>query len=45
MFKETKDGQLYCVQAEEERQEQVLNRKKRSDAGKKGAKVRWNRKA
>ena len=41
MFKETPKGQLFCVQAEEEREEQLINRKKRSDAGKKGAKVRW----
>ena len=29
------------AKAEEEREEQLVNRKKRSDAGKKGAKVRW----
>ena len=34
-------NEMYCVQAEEERKEQAINRKKRSAAGKKGAKVRW----
>lgn len=29
---------LYCIQAEEERKEQALNRKRKSIAGRKGAK-------
>ena len=33
---------LICVQAEEERKEQLANRKKRSKAGKLGAKKRWD---
>ena len=39
-----KDGQLFllCNQAEEERKEQAKNRKKRSLAGKLGAKKRWS---
>mgnify|MGYP003124771589 FL=1 len=32
---------LYCIQAEEERKEQALNRKRKSIAGRKGAKKRW----
>ena len=36
-----KDKQIFCIQAEEERSEQVMNRKKRSMAGKIGAKARW----
>jgi len=45
LFKEVKDkdGLVYlvCIQAEEERIEQDLNRKKRQAAGKKGAEARW----
>jgi len=39
-----KDGKKYliCNQAEEERKEQAKNRKKRSVAGKLGAKIRWS---
>ena len=39
-----KDGKKYliCNQAEEERKEQSKNRKKRSVAGKLGAKIRWS---
>lgn len=33
---------LVCIEAEEERKEQEYNRKKRSKAGKLGARVRWN---
>jgi hypothetical protein len=33
---------LYCIQAEEERKEQAVNRRKRSVAGKLGAKKRWS---
>jgi uncharacterized protein YdaU (DUF1376 family) len=44
MFKEIDDGQnLVCLQAEEERKEQALNRKKRQIAGKKGADKRWGK--
>jgi len=32
---------LICIEAEEERRVQTLNRKKRSNAGKKGADIRW----
>jgi uncharacterized protein YdaU (DUF1376 family) len=38
---EKKDGYLICLQAEEERREQAINRKRKSLAGKKGAKKRW----
>ena len=38
---EKKDGYLICSQAEEERREQAINRKRKSLAGKKGAKKRW----
>jgi uncharacterized protein YdaU (DUF1376 family) len=38
---EKKDGYLICPQAEEERREQAINRKRKSLAGKKGAKKRW----
>ena len=38
-----KDTYLICIQAEEERKEQLINRKKRSKAGKLGAKIRWNK--
>ena len=38
---EKKDNVLICLQAEEERREQAINRRKRSVAGKKGAKARW----
>ena len=41
---EKKDGALICPQAEEERREQALNRKRRSVAGRKGAKKRWEEK-
>jgi len=44
LFTEIKeDGIKYliCNQAEEERKEQVKNRKRRSVAGKLGAKIRW----
>jgi len=34
---------LICTEAEEERREQALNRKKRSNAGKKGADALWNK--
>ena len=39
-----KDGKTYliCKQAEEERREQKINRKRRSRAGKLGAKKRWS---
>jgi hypothetical protein len=39
-----KDGKTYliCKQAEEERKEQKMNRKRRSMAGKLGAKKRWS---
>ena len=42
--KKEKDGitYLYCIQAEEERKEQAKNRRKRSIAGKLGAKKRWS---
>jgi uncharacterized protein YdaU (DUF1376 family) len=42
--KKDKDGTtyLYCIQAEEERKEQAKNRRKRSIAGKLGAKKRWS---
>jgi uncharacterized protein YdaU (DUF1376 family) len=42
--KTDKDGitYLYCIQAEEERKEQAKNRRKRSIAGKLGAKKRWS---
>ena len=42
--KKDKDGitYLYCIQAEEERKEQAKNRRKRSVAGKLGAKKRWS---
>tara|TARA_R100001129_G_scaffold184496_1_gene169536 strand:+ start:589 stop:960 length:372 start_codon:yes stop_codon:yes gene_type:complete len=40
LFKQ-QHGNLICIQAEEERKEQALNRAKRSVAGKKGAKERW----
>jgi len=42
--KKDKDGTtyLYCIQAEEERKEQAKNRRKRSVAGKLGAKKRWS---
>jgi len=42
--KTDKDGitYLYCIQAEEERKEQAKNRRKRSVAGKLGAKKRWS---
>jgi|TARA_R110002020_G_scaffold64251_2_gene170599 uncharacterized protein YdaU (DUF1376 family) len=39
---EVKDDHIHCIQAEEERYEQELNRKRKSKAGKKGAKARWN---
>ena len=39
---EIKDDHIHCIQAEEERYEQELNRKRKSKAGKKGAKARWN---
>jgi len=46
LFEEKKDKDnvvyLYCIQAEEERKEQAKNRKKRSIAGKLGAKKRWS---
>jgi len=35
---------LICIEAEDERREQALNRKKRSVAGKKGADALWNKK-
>ena len=38
-----KDTYLICIQAEEERKEQLINRKKRSKAGKLGAKIRWDK--
>ena len=44
LFKQVeKNGRIYlqCIQAEEERKEQELNRIKRSKAGKLGAKIRW----
>ncbi len=41
---EKKNGALICPQAEEERREQALNRKRRSVAGRKGAKKRWEEK-
>lgn len=44
LFKQIeKNGRIYlqCIQAEEERKEQELNRIKRSKAGKLGAKIRW----
>ena len=41
---EKKDGYLICLQAEEERREQAINRKRKSLAGKKGAKKRWGEK-
>ena len=34
---------LVCIQAEAERKEQLINRKKRSKAGKLGAKIRWDK--
>jgi len=34
---------LICIEAEDERREQALNRKKRSNAGKKGADALWNK--
>ena len=37
----TQSNQMKCVQAEEERKEQLINRKKKSIAGKKGAEKRW----
>jgi len=41
-MKEKNGGKfLICNQAEEERKEQAKNRKKRSIAGKLGAKIRW----
>ena len=42
--KKDKDGTTYlhCIQAEEERKEQAKNRRKRSVAGKLGAKKRWS---
>jgi uncharacterized protein YdaU (DUF1376 family) len=42
--KKDKDNNVYliCIQAEEERKEQAKNRKKRSIAGKLGAKKRWS---
>ena len=42
--KKEKDNKVYliCIQAEEERKEQAKNRKKRSIAGKLGAKKRWS---
>ena len=42
--KKDKDNKIYliCIQAEEERKEQAKNRKKRSIAGKLGAKKRWS---
>jgi|TARA_B100001939_G_scaffold308751_1_gene289574 uncharacterized protein YdaU (DUF1376 family) len=42
--KKDKDNKVYliCTQAEEERKEQAKNRKKRSIAGKLGAKKRWS---
>ena len=47
LFKQVKerDGSvsLVCIQAEEERREQALNRAKRQAAGKKGAEARWNK--
>ena len=41
--KKESNGKTYliCIQAEEERKEQEYNRKKRSKAGKLGAKIRW----
>ena len=46
LFEEKKDKEgnifLVCIQAEEERKEQAKNRKKRSIAGKLGAKKRWS---
>ena len=46
LFEEKKDKEgkvfLVCIQAEEERKEQEKNRKKRSIAGKLGAKKRWS---
>ena len=46
LFEEKKDKDnvvyLCCIQAEEERKEQAKNRKKRSIAGKLGAKKRWS---
>tara|TARA_R110000796_G_scaffold141137_1_gene257329 strand:+ start:180 stop:563 length:384 start_codon:yes stop_codon:yes gene_type:complete len=47
MFREIKENQdiyLICLQAEEERKEQQINRTKRQIAGKKGAKARWGTK-
>ena len=44
LFKQVeKNGRIYlqCIQAEEERKEQELNRIKRSKAGKLGARIRW----
>ena len=44
LFKQVeKNGKIYlqCIQAEEERKEQELNRIKRSKAGKLGARIRW----
>lgn len=37
------DKYLICLQAEEERKEQELNRKKRQAAGRKGAEARWGK--
>ena len=37
-------GNLICIQAEEERKEQAYNRQKRSMAGEKGAEKRWGEK-
>ena len=34
---------LVCVQAEEERKEQAINRIKKQKAGKLGAKIRWSK--
>jgi uncharacterized protein YdaU (DUF1376 family) len=46
LFEEKKEKDnityLYCIQAEEERKEQAKNRRKRSIAGKLGAKKRWS---
>ena len=44
MKEKGKDGKTYlvCKQAEEERKEQKLNRKRRSVAGKIGANKRWS---
>ena len=47
MFRQVKEKEgtyLICLQAEEERKEQAINRKKRQAAGKKGADVRWGNK-